>query len=257
MQIVGQNSCAPFCAFGDDSAYKDILVYAYAVFHRHHIEKAERRLSRLKRKFKIPHDVPVHCRVLFSGHQREKIGLSHLSPIDVKKFIAKVIERMNTVPCWLRYSYCRVDELIDYSEIYPDDEELIFHYDPKAILGSLSQSCFLPHKGDMSLPLAEDIEIFTSSDKTKVKFVNNKKRRADRLCSGFTAVGTREKKTVKLVPTVVEKECSLLQVADVFAYICSHALSKKCETPFFKMQLEKVKYWSVYEFRNDRPPPVR
>ena len=45
MKKVGRNQKAPFCAFGDDSAYKDVLAYAYAVFHRKNIAKAKNDLK--------------------------------------------------------------------------------------------------------------------------------------------------------------------------------------------------------------------
>jgi len=73
---VGQNPKAPFCAFGDDSAYKDVLAYAYAVFHRKNISKAKKALNSIKEKFHIPIDVPIHCRILFSGNQRKKANLN-------------------------------------------------------------------------------------------------------------------------------------------------------------------------------------
>ena len=67
MKKFGQDINAPFCAFGDDSQYKNLLVYAYAIFRRSNVPKARKVLRKAKKKFRIPKTIPVHCRIMFSG----------------------------------------------------------------------------------------------------------------------------------------------------------------------------------------------
>ena len=54
---------------------------------------------------------------------------------------------------------------------------------------------------------------------------------------------------VRVTPKISEQK--LQQVADVYAYICSHALSKKCKDNFFQAQLKKVKYFTRSVFYPD------
>ena len=106
MNEFGKSIDAPFCAFGDDSQYKNVLVYAYAIFHRSNVSKAKKVLRKLKKKYQIPKSLPIHCRILFSGDQRRKNGLEHISIIGVKQLISHLIEKMNNVPSLSRYAYC-------------------------------------------------------------------------------------------------------------------------------------------------------
>ena len=242
MKKVGQNLKAPFCAFGDDSAYKDVLAYAYAVFHRKNISKAKKALNDIKKKFHIPLNVPLHCRILFSGNQRKKANLDHLILDRVKLLISQLIDQMNQVPCLLRYAYCILPESGEIFLKVIDEDHKIVHDEPKGVLGILSQACFLPIKNQPYVPGAELCEIFASSDKTKIKFIGKQRRRADSYSSGLSIEGPENKGRARITPNVGEHE--LQQIADVYAYICSHALSSECKDNFFKSQLDKVKYFT-------------
>ncbi len=242
MKKVGKNPKAPFCAFGDDSAYKDVLAYAYAVFRRKNVSKAKKVLKSIKKNFQIPIDVPIHCRVLFSGNQRKKANLDHISPEKVKLLISNLIDEMNHVPCLLRYSYCILPESGEIFLKVADENHKIVHDEPKGVLGILSQACFLPIKNQPHVPGAELCEIFASKDKTKIRFVGKQRRRADAYSSGLSIERPGSKDRVRIAFNVGEHE--LQQIADVYAYICSHAFSKECKDHFFKNQLNKVKYFT-------------
>jgi len=240
MKKIGRNPKAPFCAFGDDSAYKDVLAYAYVVFHRKNIFKAKNYLKDIKQKFNIPVNVPIHCRILFNGNQRQKASLGHLTLDSVKHLISQLIEKMNQVPCLLRYAYCILPESGEIFLKVIDKEQNIVHDEPKGVLGILSQACFFPIKNQPYVPGAELCEIFTSRDKTKIKFIGKQRRRADSYSSGLSIERPQNKGRVRITTNVSEHE--LQQIADVYAYICSHAISSKCTDSFFKEQLNKVKY---------------
>jgi hypothetical protein len=235
-KLVGDNPNAPFCAYGDDSKYKVILVYAYATFNRVHVERAIRRFNQAKRFYNIPESVQVHCRQLFSGKQRDKLSLGHLNTGNIKIFISRVIEKMNTTPCLVKYGFCNLDEHVTYDEMYPDDTEMHMSDDPKAILGLLANVCFLPNQGLH----AEDFEIFNSKDSTKIPFTNHKRIQAGRIRIGGNQY-TRDEKPSKLAPHSLEIDHPLQQVADIYAYTIAHALSKNCNDSFFKEQFGKIK----------------
>lgn len=242
MKKIGQNPKARFCAFGDDSEYNGVLAYAYAVFHTKNISKAKKVLNSIKKKYRIPVDTPIHCRILFSGDQRKKANLDHISPEKVKLFIAHIVDEMNKLPCLLRYSYCILPKSGEiFLKVFDEDSKIV-HDEPKGVLGILSQACFLPIKNQPYVPGAEQCEIFPSRDKTKIKFFGKRRRRADTYSSGLTIekIGSRDR--VRISFNVSEHE--LHQIADVYAYICSHALSEECKDNFFKKQLDKVEYFT-------------
>ena len=170
MKEYGKNNVAPFCAFGDDSAYKNILVYAYAIFHRRNVSKAKKIITKLKKKYMIPKKLPIHCRIMFSGDQRRKKGLGHISIVRVKQLVSQIIDEMNDVPCLLRYAYCEVPETGKIFLDVIDKEEKKVHDEPKGILSLLSGSCFTPRK-EVQAPGIEQCEIFASEDNTKIRFL--------------------------------------------------------------------------------------
>jgi hypothetical protein len=238
MKRVRKKYKPPFCAFGDDSMYRDVLVYSFAVFHRKNLPKAKEALKRIRKSHQIPIDTPIHCRILFSGDQRTKANLGHLSPARVKVLISQIIDEMNKVPCLLRYAYCNLPKS---EEIFLKGKgAIVVHDEPKGVLGVLSQACFLPIKNQPYIPGPEQYEIFSSRDETKINFIGRQRRRADAYSSGISIEMERNKGRVRIPFNVGEHE--LQQVADVYAYICSHALSKECKDDFFRNQLNKVRY---------------
>ena len=245
MKKFGQNIDAPFCAFGDDSHYKDILVYAYAIFRRSNIPKAKKVLRKAKKNFGIPKFLPIHCRILFSGDQRRKVGLGLISIVRVKDFVSYLIKEMNNVPCLLRYAHCKVpDDGRVFLDVL-DVEEKRVRDEPKGILGILSGGCFTPNNDAIQAPGIELCEIFASEDSTKIRFIGKGRRRADSYLSTMAFEDKKTKLKKHLRPHI--KEHVLQQMADVYAYICSHALSEQCEDDFFKEQLANIKYYTSAE----------
>lgn len=245
MKEYGKNPVAPFRAFGDDSAYKDLLVYAYAIFHRRNVSKAKKIINKLKKIYMIPQNFSIHCRIMFSGDQRRKKGLGHVSIVRVKQLVSQIIDEMNDVPCFLRYAYCKVPKTGKFFLDVIDKEEKKVHFDPKGILSLLSGTCFTPTKDVVQAPGIEQCEIFASKDTTKINFLGKGRRRADRYLSAMAFDDKKSQTKKHLRPHV--KNHFLQQVADVYAYVCSHALSKNCEDAFFKEQLDKVKYYTRAE----------
>ena len=139
-------------------------------------------------------------------------------------------------------SYCILPESGEIFLKVIDEDYKIVHDEPKGVLGILSQACFLPVKNQPDGPGAEHYEIFPSSDKTKIRFIGKKRRRADAYSSGLSMEMPGSKDKIRIPFNMSEHE--LHQIADVYAYICSHALSKECKDNFFKNQLNKVKYFT-------------
>ena len=249
---VGRNDQASFMAFGDDSHFNDTLAYAFAIVERGRVGAIEQRLSALKDRFKIPQDVVLHCRVLFSGHQREKAGLSHLTRRDIERVVSHVVRIMNQHRVLVRYSVC---SLAEWKAAIGDEIELLDAYnkpaervpvnaDPKGILTLLAQACFAVPPDGSEGPTASQCQIVVSGERTMVRFVGRTRKRADLMYSGFSDIGAPDGQAFQLDPTIVDAaDAPLLQLADVAAYICSHAWKVDAESAFFKQQHAHLRHW--------------
>jgi len=250
---VGQNRDARFAAFGDDSQYGDVLVYAFIIVKRSRVTSMERRLRVLKEKFAIPDDTNIHCRVLFSGQQRNKAELSHLGPGDAEKVVSQIVTIINQTPAVVRYAVGSLKEFRDEmgTKIVMQNRDgentmaLPVDANPKGLLGLLMQSCFaVPPDGSQGPPPSE-CHIVTSADSTKTRFVGVDKKRADRMYSGYSAIGAPTGTPFKVEPQVgAESDHPLLQIADVAAYICSHAEAEDEAPSFHARQARRFRYWS-------------
>lgn len=99
----------------------------------------------------------------------------------------------------------------------------------------------------MSSPVT--LQIFVSEDSTKVEFIGPKRRRADGMYSGFSDIGAQEGYVFQLQPTVVNANIEpMLQLADIAAYVCSHASDESAENSFFREQRGRFRYWSQAVF---------
>lgn len=250
---VGGSEKATYLAFGDDSQFGDTLVYAFAIVRRTRLTAIEARVAALKKQFGIPKRMVLHCRLLFSGQQREKAGLGHLTSHDVQSILAGAITIMNDGPVFVRYSVGNLSEfrVAIGSELEMQHEsdgstmKLPVQMDPKGLLGMLMQACFaVPPDGSQGPPSSQ-CKIFVSADSTMVKFIGPTRRRADGMYSGFSAIGAPAGQVFQLQPTVVKSSTHpLLQLADIAAYICSHSLDDSDENVFFREQRSGFKYWS-------------
>jgi hypothetical protein len=112
-------------------------------------------------------------------------------------------------------------------------------HDPKAVLGILANAC-LCQLG----PGASQCQIIVSQDATKVGFIGPRKRRADNIYSGFSSIGAPNDSVYQFSPKVVRTEdAPLLQLADVAAYLCSHAHCVSRPEGFFHQQLRLLRRW--------------
>lgn len=243
---VGSNTNSRFCAYGDESRHKDILVYAYAGFDRENIGHAEKVVDMLRKEYKFPKRLPIHCRVLYNAEARRKCGLSHLNFEKVNKLIGQLINQMNEIPVVCRFAWTALTDkqpLVDSS-----DPEWRLPNEPKGIIGILMQGCFaVPADGSQGLP-ANETEIFVSADSTKIQFMGKKRYQAHRGYRGFSDIGAPTGEIFGIQPRVIPNdrwmEHPLLQVGDVFAYICSHIDQTMVRDDFYTNLLKSITYWS-------------
>lgn len=251
--IVGHNDSARFLAFGDDSQFMDTIVYAFAIVDRANHKKAEKSMGKIKDTFRIPPEVPIHCRILFRKEQRIKHGLAHLGDDDARSLVRMVVREMNKIPVLLRYAFMDLSDLnlgaegkITLNHVSDGSTiDVPMKYESKGFLGFLMQSCFAVSPDGSDGPPASECQIYTSEDSTRINFIGKDRKRADKWYSGFSDIGAKENTVFGIEPIILKSsELQMLGVADVFAYLCSHAMEKKCQYTFFSEQVSKVKHWS-------------
>ena len=254
--LVGNNPAATYVAFGDDSQYGDSLAFAYALVARRHLQRATDRMEVLREKYRIPETVGVHCRVLFSGDARERAGLSHLDGKDTESLIARVITAINAIPVQIRYATCSLKQFQQFADakggmLRMADEQTgepvtqSINVDPKGIIGLLANMCFATSADANNGPPASDCELFVARDDTRVKLFGEKKAKAHRTYGGFSDIGAPANSVFKIDPTPIDaKQSTMLEYADVAAYIISHAYGSSSRINFWQEQLTRIKHYN-------------
>lgn len=70
-------------------------------------------------------------------------------------------------------------------------------------------------------------------------------RLTDGMYSGFLDIGAPDGYVFQLQPTILNADNEpMLQLADIVAYVCSHAADKSTENTFFREQRDRFRYWS-------------
>lgn len=257
---VGINHGTPYLAFGDDSQYEGLLTFAYVVIPKVKIVRVMRELRNLKKKFKFPDGVPIHCRVLFSGQQRDKRGLGHLTRDDPMRVIHHCITLINKYDLFVRYAYAREENWKtlwggkNVLELFNDAGQVVEHSvatNPKGVLGMLAQACWTT-SGNLNAPKAVDCEIYAAKDTTMTGFMGDKQKQAHNWISGLSTVDAPEGQWLDIRPSFEPGEYgALLDLADVAAYTFCHALHGRAIEPKFVEVAERVRWWSRAEFHLD------
>jgi hypothetical protein len=262
VSIVGADNNSKYIAYGDDSRYGGALVFAFFIFKRTKLKSIVREIEDIKRRFRFPAGVGIHCRELMSGQARDKKGLSHLSKEDIDSILNNVITVINRHQGLVRFGYAfenKIDglfgsgELVMESTIGEPDITLPAKADPKAIIGILAQACFgNGPNGSMNGPCAADCQIFISPDKTVTKFIGPKGSQAHSLASGFISDGRVPGMVDKVEPIIGGGDYpQLLDVADVVAYICCHAIHRAESEKRFNQIYDRMEWRVGSEFGID------
>ena len=237
----------PYCAYGDESKYKDLVVYAFVVFPREKVKEAEGHLNFYRKQYNFPPDEPIHCSVLLHESSRAKKGLSHLSHNDVRDLIRKILFRMKKLNAFCRFAYFKhnneqkylVEEFQWNSSNGEETQDKCppLKNDPKLIQMFLRNICLTPAP---NIPPGHLWECFISEEKTLIEGIGGKKHRAH---SGnfFSDIHAPESSVFQFAPNVL-KDHPLLQVADICAYMCSHASVDMSGNDFFTKELSLFPY---------------
>lgn len=180
---VGQNSNTPFVAYGDDSAYAEVLIYGFVICKRGQRTRLEKQIIKLKKEFGIPDKIPIHLKNLLSGQYREKNNISNLGRSMQPLFFRKVVDILNKNRCIVRYCYTVIPES---GKIIPEDspdEKIPLIENHKAIIHYMASACFTPYVEQGQLVFtAKDFEVFLSHDNTKVKISPDSPKKQAHFC---------------------------------------------------------------------------
>ncbi len=252
---IGKNNNATYCGYGDDSARGETLVFAMALMERSKVNMAKNILNEIKDKYKIPHTIPLHCRVLFSGDQRRKQGLAHLDVDDVYSCFHDVLNKMKLLRVLCRFSYATrpaIPTLTEKDEAFP----LTILNRDKMIQGILAQACI--HMGP-GYPSPENLECWFSEDTTLTEVaLEVPRQQAQKGYQGFSEIGTPSGSHNRFEPHVVRwADEPMLQLADIYAYLAANAMEeKRANAPgYFYNSLHSI-YWAseLMSFNLDEAP---
>jgi hypothetical protein len=86
-----------YWAFGDGSEHPAGASYGFVLIPRNEVEGLQQRLSDLKVQFGGARTDRIHCREIFSGHQRKKSCWSHLSGDECGQLVTDALTLVDTV----------------------------------------------------------------------------------------------------------------------------------------------------------------
>ena len=99
----GNNLNSKYIAYGDDSVFKEILVYGFIIVKREKKSSLEKDVFNLKKEFGIPKDIPIHMRNLISGQYRDKHNIKKLNKDRIPIFIRKFVNVLNKNDCFILF----------------------------------------------------------------------------------------------------------------------------------------------------------
>lgn len=263
--IVGQES-TEYIAFGDDSHHSNTLAYAFLIVQKHSIINVEDRINAIKTFYGIPINVTLHCKMLFSGDERKKNGIGHLSSEKVRSIIGRIIRVINQTPIFLRYAHCDLEKQTLHFDKLNNEAKLTcgnsnsltkiqLNADPKGLLGLLAHMSLSAPPNDVRIPTVDKCQVIISEDKSKVHLLGPRRRQAHYWSEGYSDIATPPSSVFQLKPIIQKSNTSImLQLADIAAYVCCQALSNGKQSLFFKEKLRSIKYWTSAEFLNSPPP---
>lgn len=248
----GKNPTANFIAVGDDSVFNGAIVYGYAIFRRTRLKSLIRGIGDIKKRFNIPDNVEIHCKDLRLEVSRKKLGLQHLTDRDVESIYRNVVTLINQCDVLVKYGLAfeeKIRALWDAGSIVLEGAdttvEVPVKFDVKGILGMLAQMGLASQPGG-KVPNVDQMEVYVAPDSTKVKFLGDKARQAHYWAQGFNDMGTRS--VFYTTPNIGGCPLELFEIADVIAYMCSHAAHGKVEQPFFHGLLCSVRSKIKHEY---------
>lgn len=202
-------------AFGDESSYGDVVAYGIVAAHTHNRHTAERFLAGLKRRYGVDPGEEFHFAELYHQDTRKKTGWKQLSIDRIFDFAEELVSGLKGVPVVFTVGAAhRNEQPIEFPEAghFP-----AFKMGTKELTAIMCQAALTPLNQfyDQS-----QIKFWTDPDKTPISFGYGKVQAHRMHYLNNSDAGQR----IDAEPPN-EEATPLLQVADLFAYTATHALT--------------------------------
>ena len=204
-------------AFGDESSYGDVIAYGIVAVHAHNRHTAERLLAGLKRRYGVDPEEEFHFAELYHQDTRKKTGWKHLPIYRIFDFAEVLVSGLLGVPVVFTVGAAHQSEQpVEFSEAG--------HF-PAFKMGTKELTAL--QCGGALLPLSQvfdqsQIKFWTDPDRTPISFGYGKVQ-AHRM--HYLNNSDANQRIVAEPPD--EQGTPLLQMADLFAFTATHALTEK------------------------------
>jgi hypothetical protein len=243
-------------AFGDESSFWGVIAYGVVAVHAHNVLAAERLLSGLKRRYGVDPQEAFHCTVVFHGDKRRESAWAHLSVDQVYDFAEELLSGFVSLPALFVVGAAHRSE-------QPTEHPAVgkwprLEWGTKQLAGVLCGAA-LTRLNDLWRP--NEIKFWADPDSTKIPFGWGRMQAHNLYYMNNSDTNQR----IEPVSLDAQNKPPLLQVADLFAYTATHALSDKRHR--FKDRFDRFykvchPSWSFMGYHDDneiefKPKPSR
>lgn len=217
-------------AYGDESIGDDVLIYAIAITLENHHEAAEEFLSKIKRDRGVAETERLHCRVLFAGNARAKSAWAHLSLTDVFDMYLEVVDGLRAIGVCFAIVVAVRSAFPKSFSMHPPFSDIA--------LGPKQLALFCQNASVMPLVSwfgHERFKFWPDPDETPIDWLGER-RKVSSARGMFTDFGGVSDQIIH--GTVGGSKPTLLEAADMAAYVSQRALSKK--SSFLRKSFRKI-----------------
>ena len=204
-------------AFGDESSYGDVIAYGIVAVHAHNRFAAERFFAGLKRRYGVDPGEEFHFADLYHSDKREKTTWNQLSVHQILNFAEELLAGLMGVPT--QFTVGAAHRAEQPTELPEAGHFPAFEMGAKQLTALMCGAALTPLNQfyDQS-----QIKFWTDPDRTKISFGYGKVQ-AHRM---HYLNNSDTNQYIGAEPPG-EQKSPLLQVADIFAFTATHALTEK------------------------------
>ena len=215
--------------YGDESISDNAVVYAVIIVPVDLMQEAEQVISKVKNRYGGSESDELHCSKLFNVEARRHSPWAHLEDEQVYALVVEHALALSRIGAQFRIGFVDIDSTPDVLPKEDDFDEVPLG--PKHLAGLAFWGAVGPLDADPGL---DKIKLWVDPDRTKIPSYFGKRMRADSMYGGFSDIsGLPEPRQIR--PETIEgKKPTLLQVADILAYVSSRALSQNVRRDKYK-----------------------
>ena len=228
---------SPVDLFGDESNYKEIIVYGLVIVPINKITLIENIIDKTKKQYGVNSLENIHCRELFHYHARDKTGWKHLNKEDIFDFSSTLLEAIYKLGIRFSIGIADLSDNPSKVELLEDKSSKTAKIEKKLLCNQAYFAALsaLEYKGNFK----HIRKIWLDPDNTKIDILGHRNKINN--IRGITFLNLDKNLEIDLQPETIknqDKKTILLQVADLFSYISAHAISRN--------HRDKIKFLNIY-----------